>query len=74
MKYVVAVRRECRDTAPSDLLVTIAANQDIELIGSIRFNRMIIDADEQAIDKIRADHGDMLHVEPVMTYGPARSP
>ena len=68
MRYVVAIKREARDTAPSDLLPRITESQDLELIGSIQFGRMIVDATEDTIDNINREFGSYVYVEPIISY------
>lgn len=71
MRYVIALARAHRETAPPGLLDGITKQSGVALIGTIRFGRMLIECDERTIDEIRAAHGDTLDIEPEMTYRPS---
>jgi hypothetical protein len=69
-RYVVAVRRDQRRTAPRDWLEQLARIDGVELLG-VTAGRAQIEVDEQALGRLRSELGRYLHIEPVIRHRPA---
>lgn len=68
MRWVIAIKREMKGAAPSELLEEITQLQDICLIGEIMFARMTIECSKQAIEEITREYGEFLNIEPIHLY------
>ena len=66
-RFVVAVKRDCRDTAPDDWLETVRATPGVTVVGD-NPARAQIEATPEALERIVAALGDYLHVEPVILH------
>ena len=67
--YVVAVRRDQRAAAPGDWLEQLQRIDGVELLG-VTAGRAQIEADEQALGRLRSELGRYLHIEPVIRHRP----
>lgn len=68
--YVVAVRRDQRDSIPGDWLEQLGATKGISVVGSSH-GRAQITASKASLAKVREELGEYLHIEPVIPHYPS---
>ena len=67
-EYVIAVKREARKQAPRDWQARIREIDTVEMIGEPRPRRLLIRANQTAIEKIHDILGSCCHIEPVIRH------
>ncbi|MDP8930363.1 MAG: hypothetical protein M3O70_17795 [Actinomycetota bacterium] len=67
--YIVAVRRDQRDTAPHNWLDRLRTTEGVSVIGGSSA-RAQIEVDPGALERVLRDFGAYLHVEPVIQHFP----
>ncbi len=68
MRYVIAIKREFRDEAPTDWVRQLRSVDGLVILGDAKFDRLMVEASEDTIERVRLLLGDIFHVEPVKRY------
>ena len=63
--YVLALRRDLSKGAPADWQMRVRELPGVCVGPAASPNRIQIEADAQALSRIRAEFGDFLHIEPL---------
>ena len=69
--YVVAVKRDQRDAAPSDWVALIRAIPGVSVRGSASPIRVQIDATAEAAHEIQQQFGGFCHIETAIIHKPS---
>ena len=69
-QYLIALKRARRDQAPSDWVDQLREIEDLCFIGEAHAKRVLVEAPPDAIEAVRARHGDYCHVEPLIEHKP----
>ena len=65
--YIVALRREHREDAPSDWVEQLNALEGVSVIGASS-KRAQVSADDQGIERLRDALGSYTHIEPIIEH------
>lgn len=63
--FVLAVRRELRDQAPEDWQARVGAIPGVRIQGDAAVSPLQIEADLDGLERLRAEFGGLLHIEPL---------
>ncbi|HEX2698736.1 MAG TPA: hypothetical protein VHM89_00845 [Acidimicrobiales bacterium] len=66
-QYIVAVRRSQRTVAPEDWLDQLRSTEGISVVGEMS-GRAQISAAGDAVERLRAELGAFLHIEPLIEH------
>ena len=69
-RYVIALRRGHDADAPDDWVDRIAQIPGVSVIGTTG-KRAQIEADDDGIGRVRAEHGSYAHIEPLIEHRPS---
>ena len=69
-RYIIAIKRERRDTAPSHWKEPLRSIAGLAIVGDDDPLRVQVDASDEAIAEARQVMGDCCHIEPVITHRP----
>jgi len=67
--WIVAVRRDQRDLVPGDWLERVGSTPGVTVLGA-HGGRARIEADDEAVRRLRDELGRYLHIEPVIDHYP----
>ena len=62
-KYIIAVKREKRAQAPASLAESVQDISGVEIRGSSRSNRLIVEASADGIEEVKKQFGEVCHIE-----------
>ena len=67
-RYIIAVRRDARETVPPDWSEKLGQIEDLTILGPANAKRVQVQASEEAIDRARRLLGDYCHIEPAIYH------
>ena len=70
-KYIIAIRRESRATAPTDWVEFLRGIPGLHLASSANPTRIQVEASPEAIEDARRRVGQFAYIEPVMLHSRA---
>lgn len=68
MKYIIALKREKRDTAPPDWIDQLREIDGLEALPHASPVRLEVEATDRAIATAKERLGDFIHVEPAISH------
>jgi hypothetical protein len=69
-RYVIAVSRD-RASPGAPLLASIAGIQGLTIVGDANPHRLLVEATEDAIERVRSQFGTSVRIEPVILHSPS---
>lgn len=67
-RYIIAIKRERRDTAPSHWKAPLRSIAGLAIVGDDDPLRIQVEATDEAIAEARQVMGDCCHIEPAITH------
>lgn len=73
-RYIIALKRECRDTAPSRWKEPLCSIARLAIVGDDDPTRVQVEASDEAIAAARQLLGDYCYIEPIIIHRPCNAP
>jgi hypothetical protein len=69
--YIIAVKREMRQTAPTNWLDMLRDIEGLTIRGASNPQRVQVEASDEAIEEVRRRLGQWCHIEPAILHRPS---
>lgn len=73
-QYIVAVKRECRQQAPSDWRQRVRRLPEVTIVGSGDMPRLLVEVSPRGLEQLRQAVGPYCHIEKVIMHHPSVLP